>query len=45
MSNSVEQDGQVEDPEGDASCCDAACSCNARGLSTNSQGFRDYVLM
>lgn len=34
MSNSVEQDGQVEEPEGDASCCDAACACNARGLST-----------
>lgn len=43
MSNSVEQDeaveqeGEVQEAGGSEPCCDAACSCNARGLSTRAK--------
>jgi len=36
MSNSVEENEQVGEPEGE-SCCDSTCSCNARGLSTKAK--------
>ena len=34
MNTSVENDEQASEPEGSEPCCDASCSCNARGLST-----------
>jgi len=36
MSNTIEENQQTGEPEGE-SCCDSTCSCNARGLGTRAK--------